>query len=530
MRLKPLALALATIAILAGCGGGGGHAEHLTQGGTLTVGVSAETPGYNPYWTSWSESGEIVASAFYETLAAIGKDGKVHPYLAKSITPSPDLRSYTIVLRPAIRFHDGTPFNAQAVAYGLRQNTLETSPHGTSLNSIKRIIVLGPLKLRVELTRPRSDFPGALATGEGGAIASMKAAKDDAERLNTHPVGTGPFRFVSWKRDNQLVVERNPDWWQHRGGPALDRIVFKPIPDPQARYDSLRSGQLDVAYLDAGRQLIQAKAAGLKGEVFVPDAVNAITLNVAKPPFDNIHARRAVIAAIDRAAIAKVDNSTPADQVFTPANGNFLKDVGYPKYDLAAAKREMAAYTAQTGKPLRFSLGCFPGAVFAQLAQLEQAMLQRAGMSVSLKNQDFASYVQAVFGGKYQAGCWRTDPMANPDIVFGYSLQPVKFGADGSKKTGFANATNYSSPEIQALLRRSGTSPDPAVRRASYQQISRILAQQLPYAITDYVAVGFFWRQGLVSVPTKLPDGTPSGTISQSLSIKNIDWTGFGKR
>jgi len=397
------------------------------------------------------------------------------------------------------------------------------------LNSVKRIVVLGPLKLRVDLTRPRSDFPAALATGEGGAIASMKAAKNP-DYLNTHPVGTGPFRFVSWKRDNELVAERNPDWWQRRGGPALDRIVFKPIPDPQARFDSLRSGELDVAYLDAGRQLIQAKNDGLQGDIFTPDAVNAVTLNVAKPPFDNIHARRAVVDAIDRSAIAKVDDSSPADQLFTPANANFLKNVGYPPFDLAAAKREVAAYTAQTGKPLSFSLACIPGAVFAQLAQLEQAMLQKAGMRVSLKNQDFSSFVQTIFGGNYQAGCWRTDPLANPDLVFGYSLQPTRFSASGSKTSGFANATNYSSPEIETLLHRSGTTANPAVRRASFQQISRILAQQLPYAITDYVAVGFFWRSGVVSVPTKLPDGTPSGTISQSLSIKNIDWAGFGKQ
>ena len=529
MRLAPLAVALATVAVLAGCGGSG-TSEKLTRGGTLTIGIPAETPGWNPYWQSWSESGELVGSAFYESLAAIGKDGKVHPYLAKSITASTDLRHYTIVLRPGIRFHDGTPFNARAVAYGLHQNTLATSPHGVAMNSIRRIVVIGPLKLRVDLTRPRSDFMGALANGEGGAIASMKAARTDGDRLNTHPVGTGPFRFVSWKRDNEVVVERNPDWWQHRGGPALQRIVFKVIPDPQARFDSLRSGQLDLAYLDAGRQLTQAKAAGLKGQVFTPDAVNAVTLNVAKPPFDNIHARRAVIYAIDRHAIAKVDASTPADQVFTPANANHLEDVGYPAFDLAAAKREMAAYEAETGKPLSFTFGCIPGAVFSQLAQLEQAMLAKAGMRVSLKTQDFASYVQAVFGGKYQAGCWRTDPMANPAVVFGYSLQPVKFAADGSKKSGFANATNFSSPEVQARLQRAGTSPDPAVRRQSFQDISRILARELPYAITDYVAVGFFWRPDIVAVPTKLPDGTPSGTISQSLSIKNIDWTGFGKR
>jgi peptide/nickel transport system substrate-binding protein len=529
MRFKQLAPVVALVAVLAGCGSADpGQPDRLTRGGTLTVGIPAETPGFNPYWNSWSESGELVASAFYESLAAIGKDGKVHPYLAKSITPSADLRSYTIRLRPGIRFADGTPMNAEAVAYGLRQNTLPTSPHGVALNSVKRIVVLDPLTLRIDLTRPRSDLPGALAAGEGGAIASMKAAKADPDRLNTHPVGTGPFKFVSWKRDDEMVVERNPNWWRHRGGPSLDKVVFKVIPDPQARFDSLRSGQLDVAYLDAGRQLTQAKAAGLQGEIFEPDAINAITLNVAKPPFDNIHARRAVVAAIDRDAIAKVDNSTPADQVFTPSNSNHLKDLGYPAFDIEQAKAEAAAYERETGKPLKFTLSCIPGEAFSQLAQLEQAMLSKAGIDVTLKNQDFSSYVQMVFGGDYEAGCWRTDPMSNPDVVFGYSLQPVKFGPDGNKKSGYANATNFSSPEVQALLQRSGESADPEVRREAYQQISRILAQELPYAITDYAAVGLFHAPDIVTVPTKLPDGSPTGTISQSLSINNIDWTGYG--
>lgn len=154
-------------------------------------------------------------------------------------------------------------------------------------------------------------------------------------------------------------------------------------------------------------------------------------------------------------------------------------------------------------------------------------MLQAAGMSVTLKTQDFASFVQTVFGGSYDASCWRTDYMAPPELILSYTFAPAMF-KKGHKLTGYSNSTNFSSRRILVLRKKARESSDEAVQREAYTEISRIIAAALPYVFLDYPPIALLSHADVVEQQSRLPDGTPNGTLAQSLSVGAIHWADFG--
>ncbi|MBJ7452044.1 MAG: hypothetical protein JHC71_08175, partial [Blastococcus sp.] len=214
------------------------------EGGEITVGLEAETNSWTPGEGSFADSGTSVAFALYDPLMKRTAEGEIKPFLAESMEPNADFTTWTLTLRPDIQFHDGTPLNAEALKSNFDDYLIApTSNVRNTLVDVTALNVVDELSVEYVLKETNAAFPDVL-TGSPGWPFSPTAAAANGPDAGANPVGTGPFTFVSWQRDSNLVLEKNEDYWQE-GLPYLDKITFRPIPDEDTRLSSLQSGDID---------------------------------------------------------------------------------------------------------------------------------------------------------------------------------------------------------------------------------------------------------------------------------------------
>ena len=272
-------------------------------GGSAVFALEAETSGgYCLPDAILAASGIQVINAIYDTLVTLNSKGKYVPYLAKTVEPNPDYTEWTITLREGIEFHNGQPLDAEAVKLNIdtyRGDNPNIRPRLNVfvLQDVESVDVTGPLEVTVTLKRPWVSFPAFLwNTGRFGIVAPAQLA--DRETCATQPIGTGPFKFVEWRVNDFLEVERNPDYWQE-GFPYLDRITFKPVPEGSARVNGLVSGEFDLMTTSNSLSIIDLQEKAKAGDINVVASDKGaetayLMLNTSKPPFDDPIARAAI--------------------------------------------------------------------------------------------------------------------------------------------------------------------------------------------------------------------------------------------
>ena len=453
-------------------------------GGSITYALEEETPG--GYCTGADQlaiSGIMVENAVYDTLTAINSQGKYVPYLAKSITPNATYDRWTIELRPGIRFQNGEALDANAVKLNLDKlrHGLLTSFTFTPVTDVQ---VTGPLTVVVTTKAPWLALPGALWGGGRFGIAAPEQlnSPDCATKL----IGTGPFRLVSWRPQEELVVERNPDYWRP-GLPRIDRITFKPVGAAETMVNGLISGQFDVIQTSNARAIehMRKLAAQKKIRLDASDKnaeVGYLLLNVSKPPFNDPVARRAVAYAGDREEINAIINDGTlrlADGPFPPGSPAYLPKSGYPPHNLKRARALVRRYERTHNEKLAFEYETGTSPDLIQLAQLVQKQLQAAGITTKLKTVDEASQINDALAGSFQAQAFRNHPGGDPDLQYPWwhSGSPINFG-------------RIKDPEIDRLLDAGRVETDPAKRARLYQELNRRFAHELYDLWTWYTLWG----------------------------------------
>ena len=240
-RLLKIMLPLAAVAGLAAT-----PALAQKKGGTLTVGVELDIAGFDPLKVGvYDTSPNIAASLFLEQLTRLGEDGKPKPSLALSWSASEDFKTWTYKLRPDVKFSDGTPFNAQAVAFNFNRQKDPKNNCRCAFYIANTLSVEAKDDLTVVYTLkdPAVNHPALLTRpDQNSTIHSPTAIQTKGDDYNRNPVGTGPFVIKSWTAGDRMVLERNPDYW-NKGKPNLDRVVLRPLPDAQSRFASLVVGR-----------------------------------------------------------------------------------------------------------------------------------------------------------------------------------------------------------------------------------------------------------------------------------------------
>ncbi|WP_143030309.1 ABC transporter substrate-binding protein [Blastococcus aurantiacus] len=482
----------------AACGGGGDdgngdveagaqsetvEAGDPVEGGEITVGLEAETNSWLPGEGTFNQPGVNVAYALYDPLMHRTEDGAVEPYLAESMEPNADLSEWTLKLRPDVQFHDGTPLNAQALKTIFDEYlTRPGSNVAASVADVTSLDVVDDLTVVYRLKETNAAFPDNLVAAAGWPFSPTAAAAAGPD-AGANPVGTGPFKFVSWQRDSRLELEKNENYWQE-GLPHLDKITFRPIPDEDTRLSSLQSGDIDV--MQSLRQSTVIKARELDGVTnfeHLGSNSGGSTMNVSRPPFDDVRVRQALAHAMDQEALIEVLGGagvTPLQtQFFSPDSPYYSEKLeeSYPEHNVEKAQELYDEYINDpdrsdgkpVGSPISFTFTCPPDPSLNELSQLYQAFFNVLGAEVELEQKEQAAWIQDMLARDYDMGCTRVGADRDPYIVFSQAFTE-----------GPLNMTAFQSPEIDEQLEILRTTTDVEERKAAVEAIGEVLNENVP--------------------------------------------------
>ena len=309
---------------------------------------------------------------------------QVLPDLATSWEASEDLKTWTFHLRSGVKFHNGKPFDAADVLFTYKRilDKEVASVLRVNFSIVDNIEAVDPLTVRFNLSTPYADLPAAVA-----GYQALIVSESIVDTLTTHPIGTGPFRFVEYRPGDQMTLERNPDYFLP-GVPTLDRAILRIIPEYTTAVAALESGAVDVAYDLPPEQVDNVKRSTVAHtEEVVAGRWQGIIWNCEMKPFDDPRVRRAFSKLVDKPAltdIAMFGHATPTLTPIPPFHPYFRKDIPIGGADIPGAKKLLA----EAGIPDGFTLEMYvPGAnpPRERLATAFRDSAKQAGVNVQLR-------------------------------------------------------------------------------------------------------------------------------------------------
>jgi ABC-type transport system substrate-binding protein/ABC-type dipeptide/oligopeptide/nickel transport system permease component len=426
---------------------------------TVTVALQLEPPNLDPTSGAAVAVDEVVYGAVFEGLVRLDAQGAVKPLLATWWEIAPDGLTYTFHLRDGVKFQDGTPFDASIVKFSLERAIApgSTNVQKQALSVIRQVEVVDPRTVRLHLSAPYSDLLYTLAWGDSVMVSPKSVAT-----LATAPVGTGPFRFVGWRRGDAITLVRNDGYW---GQPAkLKTVRFRFIGDPAAAFAAIKTHEID-AFPDypAPENLAQLRAdPALKVITGSSEGEVILAINERVGPLADVRVRRAIQHALDRRAIidgAMYGYGTPIGSHFPPQNAAYVDLTGLYPHDVAKAK----ALLAQAGYPngLDLTLKLPPPNYARRSGEIVAAQLAKAGIRVKIETLEWAQWLDQVYGRHVF------------DLTIVSHAEPMDYGIYDKDDYYFG----YHSAAFHRLMQALEAATDEGQRTAILGQIQRQIAQ-----------------------------------------------------
>jgi peptide/nickel transport system substrate-binding protein len=473
------AAATAGALVLAGCGssssgaGSTGGEGGTSSAKTLSVGIPSD-PTSLDYQAVSDASTETVTWSINEGLFDFDAQGNLVPLLASEVptfdASSPD--KWTIHLRSGVTFTDGEAFNAKAVKTNVDRvlSAKLASPLKTAMGYLSAAKVIDGNTVELETSQPDPILPYRLATLR--LVAPNAAAKAGYAQ---HPVGTGPYEFVSWKHSDAITLKANPDYWGQKAG--IGNLVFKIIPDDSSRLVALKTGEIQMDMNITPDQAAQAPQV-LTSTAPASTDIGRITLY--HPPYDNVKFRQALNYAINQDAIAKAlyDNgkyAVPSKCTIVPPDEIGYTDSlsAYP-YDPAKAKQLLSEVHLPKGFAVHFdgSTGIWPGS--SQENQLWAQYWRAIGLKVDMKiNQPSTQLALLNKGGMGSTG----GVSGAPDLAYTNSASSTMHASRQIdlylNRDGFAATIGKAYPQLDQMIKQAYTSPSEETRTAGYDKIAK---------------------------------------------------------
>ena len=450
-------------------------AQQPVRGGSLTISTDGDWVTLDPAIYTNVTDRELLFP-IYDTLLNFDDKLDIQPGLAKSWETSADGLTYTFKLQTGVKFHDGTPFNAQAVKFNLDRilDPATNSRLRSELTDIQEVQAVDESTVKIILKRPFTPLLGWLAEVPG-FMASPTAIQKWGKDYGSHPVGTGPFQFVEQVKGDHVTVKRNENYWR-QGMPYVDQITYKPVPDPVTQLAGLRSGALQVISNVPANQVDSLKSSS---DYTVLTAQGSrwpmVRLNLKKAPLDNKSVRQALSMAIDRDAIVKAiyfGNATPAYGPIAPAYASYfdpaINQYGLT-YDVAKAKQKLA----EGGQPNGFTLNLDVQNTAAQiqLAQLIKAQLAQIGVTVEITPFEVNAVTDRLKAGTFMAsiGSWTLRPDVDGSVYRHFYTGNVY------------NYLGYSNPALDKLLDQTRQTPVGDQRVQLFRQAQKLIVDDAPW-------------------------------------------------
>ncbi|MEL7207069.1 MAG: ABC transporter substrate-binding protein [Actinomycetota bacterium] len=543
---RVLAVLMALGLLAAACGGddsdsgggdGGGEGAEAVEGdpdegetpqygGKVTFARESET---SSPWTPASMVCDLschqAVNTFYDPLTKVNENLEPTPFLLESIEPNEDYTVWTLTARPDITFHDGTPFDAAAIVDHLERMRASFLV-GRSLLDVQDQVAVDDMTVEVTMGRPWVTFPLYMA-GQPGYIASPTwlAAVDAGEADAAEPVGTGPFTFGSYQSGNNLVVERNPDYWllddDGNQYPYLDEIEFQVIEDDQTRERAMTSGEVDMTQTEQGESRLTFREQAEAGDIGYYEMTEQATstyalINTANTdsPVSDIRIRQAMAHATDQelrnqarsAGVPEIANSP-----FPPGSTGYLEDNGFPEFDPERARELVEEYKADEGvDTVSIQFDTTADTENKGTVELLQQMLEEVGIEVTIAQFEQGEFINNALQGSFEVFTWRNHSGGSPDTerVWWHSetAEPI-----GEIALNFGRIDDEVIDENLDVIRESD---DPDAVEEAAQNINRRFAEQVYNVWSDWQVwtVPYKNRVHGIRTPIRLPNGDPSAT------------------
>ena len=450
----------------AGCGAKKSPTNSAAQ--TLVVAQPADAPTLDPQRAAGLIGMSVVINMF-DTLVTRGKDGNLEPGLATSWKWLDD-KTLQLKLRQGVKFHDGEPFNAEAVKFSYSEKRITIPKTGlrmAALKAIKGVDIVDSYTVNILLSEPDPVLPSKM-TLFGGLIVPPKYIQDKGDAyFGEHPVGTGPFKFVEWRKDDQVVMDANPDYW--RGAPKIKKLIFKVVPNDADRVAALLSGQVQViSNLAPDAVDTVNKAQGVRAVAVPGLRVQYLSLDARQGPLAKKEVRQALNYAVDVDSIIKNVLGGMADRVATllPKDGfGYDPSVEPYPYDPQKAKQLLA----QAGYPDGFQVeldtnnGIYPKD--KDVSQAIAGQLAKVGVKVNVKPLEAGTFSSLLSSGKIAPMYF----IGNLAWTMDGSLNLQSFVKSDRRYARMKDAT------LDRLVDVEETAVDPAQRRAAFSEIQRSL-------------------------------------------------------
>jgi peptide/nickel transport system substrate-binding protein len=468
---------------------------------TVVVLIESSPANLDPRIGTDAQSQRIDALLFDGLVA---RDASFHftPALAES-WEQPDPLTLIFHLRHDVHFHDGRSLTAHDVKWTLESMTDGKrsgilSPKAKSYASIAATETPDNHTVILHLKQADNFLLTNLSTGAIGIVPRSSGAD-----FWQHPIGTGPFRFVSQQIDQNVLLERNPASWS--AVPRIPRVRFAVVPDAITESLELEKGSGDVAInsLPMDSLPILAARPNLAIEEVPGTEVQYLGFNLRDPLLKDVRVRQAIACAINRDLIIRtlqLGKAHPADSLLPPSHWAWTGDVAKYPYDPQRATQllDQAGYpVAANGVRLRLTMKTSTDESARLLAAVLQQQMSAVGIGLDIRSYEAATFLSDVRSGAFQMYSLRWIGGNEQPDIFNYVFSSASFSPNG------ANRSHYSNPRLDSLLDDAAVSADPIRRKANYQQAQQILARDLP-------AINLWYRDTVVVHSRRLAGVTPS--------------------
>ena len=459
----------------------------------IIYGSDSTAKSLDPHDTTDTYSGAI-EKTMLQGLMGFDKNLKVIPLLAESYTFNDTATEFTFKLRKGIKFHDGTPFNAEAVRVNIERLMSGKYKRSSLMKPVKELIVIDEATVKFVLKEPFGAFINAIAH-PGSLLMSPAAIQKYGDDVSKNPVGTGPFIFVEWVSGDYVKVRKNPEYWKKKI--MVDTITFRPIPESGSRLAMLRAGQAQYIY-PMPPELLKVVENDKNIDIIKQPSIveRYMILNTLYKPLSDQRVRQAINYALDKQAILRIafgGAATEADSII-PADLQFYKKQSVWPFDLAKAKALMKEAGYENGFKVVFLTPNASNRLRA--TEMVQQQLKEINITGELQSMDIASYFAKLEGHKAD------DPNLPPFIGFGgwsastgdadWGIRPLLATASFPPGSNFGF---FSDKQLDDLIQAGLASADPKVRQEAYAKAQDMVWEKAPW--------GYLFVETLVAAKNK---------------------------
>ena len=446
---------------------------------TLIVAQQVDVASMDPHMCGSMTDMNVLLNV-YDALVGTDQEGNLVPALALEWKAVDEL-TWEFKLREGVQFHNGEPFNAESVKYTVERLIDKDNPvQVVEFALVTGATVVDKYTVQIHTAKPDPLIPNKCSLFTGLMLPAGYCQEKGLDYLAEHPIGCGPYKFVSWTRDNEIVLEANKDYWQ--GPAAFEKLIFKVIPNAADMSAAIRTGEIDIATncIDADMAATLSKDENITIQVSPWVRTFAVNIDTSYPNLDNKLVRQAINYAIDVEAIIEslyggYANSVPTTvpiQVF-----GFNPDVPKYGYDPEKAK----ALLEEAGFPEGLEIAFMATNTDSAVAQAIAYYLEEVGIKVDLQLVDSATL-----------DAKRRDS-ASPLYMYGNSPWTMDAWTNFQSYLPVEDSTNWqrsNDERLLALTTKASTNVDPAIRQEAFYEIQEILSEEAYFV--------FLWQRDTV--------------------------------